>query len=89
MPLREFSDHDGKRWRVWDTMPASTQLPEHYESGWLTFEHDIASLGGDATTALRRRLTPIPSGWSALDEDDLRKLCEDAAPEKPRRRSQD
>ena len=36
--------------------------------GWLTFEskHD------------RRRLAPIPTGWEALDEASLERLCEKA-----------
>lgn len=44
--------------------------------GWLAFEskHD------------KRRLTPIPSGWEALDVESLERLCEQAHPiGRPRR----
>lgn len=101
MPLREFSDVHGRPWRVWDTRPTTGRLRVQFVDGWLTFERleeeapSIAArdLGasredvtGDAATARRRRLAPIPDGWAELPDLDLRRLCLEALPERPRRR---
>ena len=72
--LREFNDKSGVAWRVWDVNPdarpqkvqfthldrRSTRIP-----GWLCFESQIE----------RRRFSPIPENWEALDEDSLTELC--------------
>ena len=46
---------------------AQTRAPVSpgHEGGWLTFE----------SPAGKRRLAPIPAGWDALPEDELRRLC--------------
>jgi hypothetical protein len=62
MSLREFEEPDGRRWRVWDTVPATTHgLTSDYRSGWLTFDN-----GGE-----RRRLAPIPVDWERLAPERL------------------
>lgn len=75
MPLREFVDSKGVRWRVWSTMPISAvTLTSGFERGWLTFECEECL----------RRLAPIPDGWDGLGEDRLELLCK-AAVDVPRR----
>lgn len=76
--LREFTDDDGVTWRVWDVNPAvherlqprtrkvNIRVPE----GWLCFE----------SPRERRRLTPVPDQWDALDEHALRQMCSEAEP---------
>jgi hypothetical protein len=62
MAYREFSDAEGREWRVWDTYPEKPQLVRPlYERGWLSFEGD-----GE-----KRRLAPIPAGWEAADRSAL------------------
>jgi hypothetical protein len=51
-------------------------LPPRLAGGWIAFEC------GDE----RRRVAPIPQGWSELDEDALRALWRDAEALPPRRR---
>ena len=43
-------------------------LSQGYGSGWLTFE----------SLQEKRRLNPIPSGWEAMSETELRALCQKA-----------
>ncbi|MDQ3675085.1 MAG: hypothetical protein M3365_12035 [Gemmatimonadota bacterium] len=43
-------------------------LSQGFGSGWLTFE----------SQAEKRRLNPIPSRWEAMNETELRTLCERA-----------
>jgi hypothetical protein len=75
MGLREFEDQAGKRWRVWETTPATTAgLSREYREGWLTFD------GG----AERRRLSPVPPNWEALPSDRLTMLLRVAANARPR-----
>jgi hypothetical protein len=66
MPLREFDDRRGRRWRVWDTVPARTEAMGDFREGWLTFDN-----GTD-----RRRLAPVPARWSELPEERLILLLE-------------
>lgn len=60
MGYREYTDHDGVAWQVWDTRPdraANVRAP--YAGGWLSFECETE----------RRRLQPIPDAWAeAVDE---------------------
>lgn len=71
MPLREFRDQHGRRWRAWETVPdRGDTLAEEYRAGWLTFESDHE----------RRRLSPIPADWSILTDDRLLLLCRIARP---------
>ncbi|HYD53263.1 MAG TPA: hypothetical protein VEA99_11570 [Gemmatimonadaceae bacterium] len=73
MALREFTDRAGRAWRAWDVYPgiartASLSVREGYRDGWLAF----------ACGTETRRIAPVPLGWTALDEDGLERLCDDA-----------
>ncbi|MGQ0715250.1 MAG: hypothetical protein ACT4PJ_16245 [Gemmatimonadaceae bacterium] len=79
MALREFSDADGRRWRVWDIRPdqlhGATRAEDYLQSmihGWLAFE---PAGGGE-----KRRLSPIPPGWDSASEAELEKMLERAEP---------
>jgi hypothetical protein len=69
---RKFLDAAGVVWDVRAIHPSATpgrvRLPEPVESGWLAFE----SFGE------KRRLSPIPDGWSSHSDDGLRQLCQAA-----------
>jgi hypothetical protein len=65
MPFREFDDASGERWVVWSTIPSNgVPLSSGMEEGWLTFE----------TKSDRRRLAPIPDGWTELPDARLELL---------------
>lgn len=71
MAYREFTDPEGRNWRVWDTYPTSpNSVPTAYRSGWLAFERE-----GE-----KRRVAPIPPGWETMRERDLYLLVRIAAP---------
>jgi hypothetical protein len=79
MPLRTFNDAGGREWRVWDVSPAGehqsrfgslAHLPEELATGWLCFEAD-----GE-----KRRLCPVPEGWSEQSDGDIERLWLEAAP---------
>lgn len=70
MPIREFTDAGGVHWRAWATTPTRGNVRPQYAGGWLAFE----------SGAERRRLAPIPSGWTDADDDGLRLLLLQAAP---------
>lgn len=66
MPVRDFIDANGVRWRVWSTVPRLTRgLQPDFAEGWLTFESE----------AERRRLAPIPAGWETTADERLALLC--------------
>ena len=66
MPLREFLDRDGRPWSAWETVPErGDTLAAEYRDGWLTFQSGRE----------RRRLHPIPAGWSDLSDERLELLC--------------
>jgi hypothetical protein len=66
MPLREFDDRRGERWRVWDTVPVRTEAMGDFREGWLTFDN-----GSE-----RRRLAPVPERWAELPDERLVLLLE-------------
>jgi hypothetical protein len=69
MPVLEFEDSNGVRWRVWSTIPrASVVLPSEHRGGWLTFDSELG----------RRRLVPLPAGWESAPPDRLELLCRSA-----------
>ncbi len=80
MPMREFDDSRGRRWRVWETRPTTENVRPDLRAGWLTFEHHT----------LRKRLAPIPDGWADFPDDQLRVLCGKARAERrhPRPRAE-
>ena len=88
MALREFTDGDGRAWRVWDITPEkmhpSTRAEDYLQGvleGWLVFE--AADGHGKA------RLYPIPGMWAEADEAELRAMLGRAEPvrDAPERKS--
>lgn len=81
---RTFRDAKGVTWSVWAVYPQATSrskagLRGDYANGWLTFVCETE----------KRRLSPVPEGWSQLDDGALEALCcsaETARPETPTRR---
>lgn len=75
MALREFTDASGRPWSAWDVHPGSSldegstaRTSGGYEiPPWLAFE---CPEDGE-----RRRLTPIPPGWSSASDAELRSFC--------------
>jgi hypothetical protein len=77
MALREFSDSQGRRWRVWDIRPdqlhGATRAEDYLQNmihGWLAFE---PAGGGE-----KRRLSPIPPNWEKAPEEELEAMLERA-----------
>jgi len=78
MPVREFVDSSGKEWRAWDVAPddlnARTKDEDYlatlYYTGWIVFETKAGTE--------KRRLYPIPKGWSELPEAELEVLLNKA-----------
>jgi hypothetical protein len=69
VPIREFIDSQGVKWRVWQTYPArGAAHPPSLRDGWLTFE----------CTDCRKRLVPIPEGWEYVEIGELERLCKTA-----------
>jgi len=65
MPMREFTDSLGTHWLVWATVPAPGGVLGTMSDGWLTFE----------SSAVRRRLIPIPAGWEDATPGRLDLMC--------------
>lgn len=91
MTHRIFTDDHGRAWEVWEVFPevverrlnderrsAPRDTPDRRQhvdirfrmapelrDGWLAFQSDDE----------RRRLAPIPPGWSSLDDSALRELA--------------
>jgi hypothetical protein len=62
---RRTFDAEGVNWSVLDVVPESTlALDPALAGGWLCFENH-----GEI-----RRLAPIPIGWEAARDDELRRL---------------
>lgn len=73
MPLREFVDEDGTVWLAWSTFPRSgANVRPAFADGWLSFQTG----GGED----RRRLVPVPQGWEAASENELRAYLRRASP---------
>jgi hypothetical protein len=74
MSYAEYTDREGREWRVWYTRPLLAEvvsiLPSEWKEGWLTFESR-----GD-----KLRLAPVPSGWERLSPERLDLLRRAAAP---------
>ena len=69
MPIREFTDQQGVRWRVWQTYPArGSSHPEALRDGWLTFE----------CADCKKRLVPIPDGWEQVPDAQLAQFLNSA-----------
>ena len=78
MAVREFTDGLGREWRAWDVTPDDLSprtkdedyLAQLYHTGWIVFE----TRSGDD----KRRLYPIPRGWSELPDPEIAVLLEKA-----------
>ena len=70
MALREFVDVEGRKWRVWETVPARGVGLGEFGKGWLTFDN-----GSE-----RRRLAPVPDGWAEFTSERLALLVRLARP---------
>ena len=94
MAHREFTDSDGTAWQAWEVIPSSAERRKAGErrfghrdvserrtrheprvrfdaglaEGWLVFE----------CAAGKRRLHPIPAGWSTLSDAELAALARSA-----------
>ena len=82
MALREFSDGQGRRWRVWDIRPdqlhGATRAEDYLQNmihGWLAFE---PAGGGE-----KRRLSPIPPNWDKATDKELEGMLERAVRTQP------
>ena len=86
MSFREFLDESGARWEVWEVKPALIErrlladapveidrrttprkrapVADDLRFGWLVFQ----------SSAVKRRLAPVPQGWERLDDPGLREL---------------
>ena len=87
--VREFTDRQGRPWRVWQVRPGREREGLHGErllgafaSGWLAFEAlDDGS---------RRRLLGSASGWETRSDEELIPLLEESVevPKRPPRPSE-
>lgn len=84
MAARTFRDAEGVEWQAWQVLPGqqletptgtARLLPEGMAEGWITFE----------SPSEKRRLYPIPAGWTELSTDQLAALCRSAHPVRPDR----
>lgn len=79
MSLRTL-EHDGVVWNVWDVIPDSagrlrlTGFTEGMQGGWLCFE----------SPQEKRRVVPIPEGWTTWPDEELAACLAGAAPVKRR-----
>jgi len=93
--LRGFTDSTGVEWRVWEVFPATAATHRAsgspkgdaltqakikdtaFAQGWLCFE----------STAEKRRLAPIPTGWEFHEPSALEQLRDQATVVPHRQRS--
>jgi hypothetical protein len=81
--IREFTDRDGKAWRVWAVTPSHTRVSKReanlgeFEQGWLAFE--------TLDEEMRKRLPHYPPEWRTMTEAKLQELL-GLAVEAPTRR---
>ena len=70
VPIREFTDSSGVRWRVWSTIPGyAMPIDSDLRDGWLSFDSGTE----------RRRVSPIPKAWDQMPAERLDLLCRVAA----------
>lgn len=69
MAHREFDDSAGLTWTVWETYPSRPEVMDAaWRGGWLTFQNGT----------IRRRLAPIPNGWTEASPSRLELMCKNA-----------
>jgi hypothetical protein len=70
--IREFTDRDGKAWRVWAVTPTHLKASKReatlgeFEHGWLAFE--------TLDEVARKRLPHYPADWATVSEAKLQEL---------------
>jgi hypothetical protein len=70
--IREFTDRDGKAWRVWAVTPTRSRGSKResnlgeFEHGWLAFE--------TLDENLRKRLPHYPPDWRTMSDEKLQDL---------------
>ena len=70
--IREFTDRDGKAWRVWAVTPTRSRGSKResnlgeFEHGWLAFE--------TLDENLRKRLPHYPADWHTMSDEKLQDL---------------
>jgi hypothetical protein len=70
--IREFTDRDGKAWRVWAVTPTHLKASRReatlgeFEQGWLAFE--------TLDETARKRLPHYPADWVSMSEPKLQEL---------------
>jgi hypothetical protein len=98
MALRDFTDANGYRWRVWNVAPHIPDITEGEDvttPGWMGSAEAITlqkrlvpGLEGGwlcfDNDAEKRRLNPIPERWEEMDEPALRGLLDRAVPVRKR-----
>lgn len=70
MAARTFREN-GVQWTVWDvlpTLPTPVPLDARLSNGWLTFK----------SATEKRRLVPIPEGWTEWSDEQLIRLLRTA-----------
>ena len=76
MAHRVFHDASANAWEVWEVRPTMAdrrlrvRLADELRNGWLAFQ----------CTADRRRLTPVPTNWESMRDDELLMLLEQSQP---------
>lgn len=96
MGYRRFDDDEGREWEVWEVHPALVErrlnadrrdasqqnaegrrvgeirfpIPRELDGGWLAFQSGTE----------KRRLSPIPTQWMTLSDEDLLVLLRRAMP---------
>jgi hypothetical protein len=73
--MRTVTDSARRAWTIFEVKRSAggdqwTYLPAQFGNGWLCFESDVA----------KRRLTPVPSGWSRMSDAELLGLLKKAQP---------
>jgi hypothetical protein len=78
MAHRRIVDQNEHVWDVWEVKTSTTtsrriQVPAELQAGWLAFQ------SGEE----RRRLAPLPVGWSEMSDHALLDLMSQAKPSRP------
>jgi hypothetical protein len=74
--MRTFEDAAGREWTVFEVKRQSAErggwsyVPEGYGTGWLCFE----------SNGVKRRLSPVPTGWRSVELAELARLLDRAQP---------
>jgi hypothetical protein len=83
--IREFTDRDGRAWRVWAVTPSHSRASKResilgeFEHGWLAFE--------TLDEGFRKRLPHYPGDWRTMSDAKLQELL-GLALEAPTRRAE-